>query len=182
VSSDDGTVRLWDVTDSRSPRPLRTLTGPTNYVLTAAFSPDGRLVAAPSADRRGYLWDLGRPDGTPLAVLDGLTSYAYFPAFSPDGTRLAAAATGGTAWLCDVSRPASPGDPISLPASEDPLFAVAFSPDGQTLAAAGADRSVHMWTVDPRRASDALCARSGALLTAEEWSRFVGDLPYDPPC
>jgi WD40 repeat protein len=79
--------------------------------------------------------------------------------------------------LWDVSDPAAPHDPISLVASTDPLFTVAFTPDGRALAAGGADRSVHLWTVDPVRAADALCARSGAPLTAEEWSRHVGDLP-----
>jgi WD40 repeat protein len=102
----------------------------------------------------------------------------------PVGPVSAAGAAGsdGTAWLWDVSTPAAPRDPITLPASTDPLFTVAFGPDGHTLAAAGADRTVHLWTVDPQRAAGALCARAGAPLTVGEWDRYVGDLPFDPPC
>jgi hypothetical protein len=44
-----------------------------------------------------------------------------------------------------------------------------------------ATANLHLWTVDPQRAADALCARAGAPLTPEEWSRYVGGLPYDPP-
>jgi WD40 repeat protein len=85
--------------------------------------------------------------------------------------------------LWDGRRPDRPA-PLgpSLTGPTDYVHTVAFSPDGHTLAAGGADRSVHLWTVDPQRAADALCARAGAPLTPEEWSRYVGGLPYDPPC
>ena len=81
-----------------------------------------------------------------------------------------------------VEAPSAPPDPISIEVSTDPLFTVAFSPDGSTLAAGGADRRVHLWTLDPRRAADALCTRAGAPLTEDEWRRQVDDLPYDRPC
>ena len=90
--------------------------------------------------------------------------------------------TGGRSWLWDFSNSTAPHDPISFDASTDPLYTVAFSPDGATLAAGGADRRVHLWTIDPQRAADALCARSGAPLSPDEWRRHVGDVPYEPPC
>jgi len=46
-AGDDGAVRLWNVSDPAKPTPLgQPLTGPTSFVASVAFSPDGRTWPA----------------------------------------------------------------------------------------------------------------------------------------
>ena len=68
------------------------LTGPANFVNSVAFSPDGRTLAAGSADDKVWLWNITNPAhpaqlGQPLTGASGGVASV---AFSPDGQTLAA--------------------------------------------------------------------------------------------
>jgi hypothetical protein len=107
TSSNDQTVRLWDVSNRDQPHPLGSpLTGHTGAVVGVAFSPDGHTLATSSYDRTVRLWDVSnrvqpRPLGSPLT---GHTNEVWGVAFSPDGHTLATSSNDQTVRLWDLPR------------------------------------------------------------------------------
>jgi WD40 repeat protein len=161
TSSDDKTVRLWDVSIPHHFHLLSSLTGHTNYVPSVAFSPDGRILATASDDSTTRLWDI-RDLRWPsfLATLTGHTGVVYSVTFSPDGHTLATASEDGTARLWDISDPHRPnllgtltGHAGGVTGHNGGVSSVRFSPDGHILASSSyGDRTARLWDVrDPHQ-------------------------------
>ena len=132
----DGGLRIWRLGD-RKPLVLRR-SGPS--LTEAAFSPNGRMVAAIGLSRDAWLFDART--GTLLHPLVGHSNTVVALAWSRDSTRLI---TGGNDdwWrIWDVATgTASHGNQVS-----GPVTAVAFRPDGDAVATAtGAQANV--WDV-----------------------------------
>ncbi len=150
---DDGTVRLWDITDPARPAPLSVIHDSKDAVFSVAFSHHGDLLAAASADDEVRLWNVTDP-ATPVKLgnaLTGPTNTAYSVAFSPDGRVLAVGSADRDIRLWDVSDPARPhriGPVLTGPSGY--VYSVAFSPDGHILAAGNTNGSVWLWNLaDP---------------------------------
>ncbi|MDV7218611.1 nSTAND1 domain-containing NTPase [Streptomyces prunicolor] len=147
----DGTVRLWNTTDTRHPvafgHPLAAF---PDAVYAVALSPDEKVLAVAGAHRTVRLWDVGvpsrpRPLGGPLT---GPSDTVYSLAFSPDGHTLAAGSADNSVRLWDVTVPGhatASGPALTGPSGY--VHAVAFSPDGRVLAAGSGDGKIHLWRV-----------------------------------
>ena len=68
---------------------LRTLTGHTDIVLSASYSPDGTKIVSASRDMTIKIWDANT--GSCLKTLTGHTDYVWSASYSPDGTKIVSA-------------------------------------------------------------------------------------------
>jgi WD40 repeat protein len=158
TGADDGSVRLFDVTNPARPRQLTVVrgAGTADPIYTVAFAPDGTTIAAASVNTDSVqLWRLTSGDGLLRAGPDlgGMASYPIGLAFSPDSRTLAIGNSDKSVYLWDVASPARPrplGAPLTGPSGQ--TWAVAFSPDGKTLAVGANDGTVWLWDLaDPAR-------------------------------
>ncbi len=92
-------VWLWDVESRRCVTKLRAFRQAPEAV---AFHPEGRLLAAGSADGLIRLWDTANLKE--VAALDWKVGPIRALAFAPDGMTAAAAAPGGTVVVWDVDQ------------------------------------------------------------------------------
>jgi WD40 repeat protein len=130
----DQTLRVWNAATAKE-----VLTIHTVDTYRAAFSPDGRRVAAVSV-QAVQVWDADT--GQALFALKGHMDEVIDVAFSPDGRRLASGARDGTVKLWEaVPQP----EAQTIPWPDQLVRSVAFSPDGRRLAGGAGDRTVRVW-------------------------------------
>ncbi len=128
--------------DARTGRNVHTLAGHASQVYTAAFSPDGKLVASGSDDGLTKLWDAAT--GREVRNLAGHRASVRSLAFSPDGKVLASGSNDRTVRLWEVET----GRLLrTLAGYGDYVRSVVFSPDGQRLAHGGMTNKALVWDV-----------------------------------
>jgi WD40 repeat protein len=143
-------VKLWDVNTGAL---MRLFPG----CHSADFSPDGTMIACPSAlasaDKTVGKVDLYKlQDGSLVKSLvsekAAATSFLESVTFSPDGHWLAAADWNGTVSLWNVA--SGQRKQISVRTSAGVLSA-AFTPEGGTLATGGEDKILHLWKLSAQK-------------------------------
>jgi WD40 repeat protein len=157
LSGDAGFLTFW----SLNRRFLSDPTEETQAVRSAAFSPDGKLLATAETDGTAKL-----RDADTKRVL--LSYHDHAPkvngaAFTPDGKTLATANVDGKVILFDLTA-ASPDDGMrALDGHEGAVHGVAVSPDGKALASCGADRTVRLWDLSTNESRAVLRGHEGAV-------------------
>src|SRR5262249_26073441 len=130
AGGDDGTIPLWDVAGGKLVREIRS---PFKYVSAIAWSPDGKILAAPQFAGENevvYLrfWDPNTGQEQRHIRTGGVLMRSL--AFTGDSKTLIAG-DGSIIRLWDVAsgeeRPPAKGN-------DTPVWELAISPDGKTLA------------------------------------------------
>lgn len=126
---------------------VATLSGHTEAIRCAAFSPDGKQIATGSRDNSARIWDRG---GKLLATIGAHQGNVLEVVFSPDGAALFTRSADGSVSAWDTQ-----GAPIAGFNAEDKLLRRAtLSPDGKWLAAVFSDGSATFWHAGGARLRD----------------------------
>jgi len=136
--SDDGNLRLWDVSAGQS---IHVLDDHAHHIFDLAISADGQQLV--SASQVVRLWNL---HGQSLKTLRGCTSGFRSLSLSPDGQTLADRGQDGTIHLWHLQSDDTPLLPAkALHIAPIAISSLSFSPDGQTVATNGEDGSIFVW-------------------------------------
>jgi WD40 repeat protein len=173
--------KLWIITHGRATGiPLYS----ADIITMTAFSADGRILAALSAQGWLMLWDTsdpGHPQNLGIAF-NGTPSYSPLSLSIGADDTLAAGATGSNVELWDISNPDLPTLVTTIDTAPQGLT---FAPSGGVLAFSVATESAQMvYLLDTDPASDAaeLCAVTGDTITSAQWDRYAPGVPYRAPC
>ncbi|WP_424101238.1 NB-ARC domain-containing protein [Moorena producens] len=131
----------------------RTLGG----VLSATFSPDGKLLAT-SVDNEIWLWDVANIKQ--IITCNGHTAWVQCLAISPEGEILASGSNDQTIRLWNVHT----GQCLkTLRGHTSWVQSLAFSPEGEILASGSHDQTVKLWNVHTGKCLQTLSGHSNPV-------------------
>jgi hypothetical protein len=141
--SASGSACIWAV-----PRGTRVASLPREQTgfSSAAFSPDGKILAVGGLNGVAYLWDPATSAMLGELRVGELSSISSL-AFTADGTELAVATSSNSTSLWNIA----PQRLIAVlvdPGRGKGITAIAISPDGRTLATADLDGNAYLWKLD----------------------------------
>ena len=134
-----GSLRVWDLTTEE----VKTFSNDASRF--AAFSPDGRLLAAALPENRVAIWDASTSEA--VAIPAGIRHGMSVLAFAPDGGSLAAEGIAGSFGSPEIWSLNSTNSITFSGSHKRGIWSMAFSPDGKTLATGSSDQTVRLWNL-----------------------------------
>jgi WD40 repeat protein/uncharacterized caspase-like protein len=135
--------------------------GHTHAVLSAVFSPDGKLVLTASSDKTARLYEVST--GRELQVLSGHTNEVYSAVFSPDCKLALTASADKTARIFDVAT----GKELKVLSDHTGWVKTAvFSSDGKLALTASSDNTARIYEVATGKELQVLGGHTGSVNSA----------------
>ena len=145
ITGTDGRVFLWQknpTTGTWGKQPEQSWQASSDWVLSAAFSPDSQILVTGNADNTVQLWDL---QGNLLNTFKGHGNLIRSVTFSPDGQTLASGSGDSTVKLWRSNPYNQKIVPSLITEQSKAVNSVSFSPDGEIIATGGNDQQVRLW-------------------------------------
>jgi WD40 repeat protein len=153
-SSDDASVRIWDLASGEELLCLRGHTGPVHCV---TFSADGQAVVSAGTDGTVRIWDI--ETGAQRQCLDEHTGWVASVAASPDGRWIVSGLDDATVrvWATDT------GQQRLCLHHPSRVAVVACSPDGRLVASGAEDHTVRLWDIESGSERGHLAGHKGPI-------------------
>ncbi|RYP17434.1 hypothetical protein DL765_004522 [Monosporascus sp. GIB2] len=176
-ASNDGTIKLWDMTTDQC---LQTLEGHGGWVGSVAFSHDSKMLVSGSEDGIVRLWDIDAAAEKCWKMLRGHGGGIWSVSVSHNSELVASASSDGRVKVWETQTTTGRCR-RTLPTSGKEAWSVAFSHDSQLLASTSSDGTIEFW--DPktgvRRQRESIYDRSNPSASFLHGSRTGKSTPDD---
>jgi WD40 repeat protein len=187
-SSLDKTVRVWDLETRKE---LHCLKGHTLGVLGVAIAADGQLVASAGQDKTVRLWDA--KTGKEVGRYDDHKGWVYCVALASPGGGYMEVLSGGADGLVQVKtvtfgvvmgKDGPEYDRTFFQSGEKhdgrtgSIYAVAFFRDVGRFVTGSDDKTVRIWSCDPKKLMDGQTTTGGFPSPIKEFKRYA---PHTEP-
>ena len=162
TASEDNTACVWE---TASGQVIFYLSGHSDTVLNAMFSPDGMRIVTASHDNTARLWDAATR--REIVVMQGHEGRVNCAAFSPDGMRIVTASLDNTARIWEA---ATGREIAAVRGLGDLLWNASFSPDGRQIVTTSEDNNARLWDVS----RTAAIARNSAISLTASLASGIG--------
>jgi WD40 repeat protein len=129
-------VELWDTAGGGK---VRTLSGHTEEVYTAAFSPNGRNIVSGSSDKSIKIWDAAT--GREIRTLSGHAARVKGVSYSPDGKAIFSVASDSYIKVWSVDG----GEPESHHSGDGAILSIIYDPQGRRVFTGSIRGSITEW-------------------------------------
>ncbi|KAG7410105.1 Vegetative incompatibility protein HET-E-1 [Fusarium oxysporum f. sp. raphani] len=137
-----GWISLLPTVDSDWNAVLQTLEGHTDFINSAVFSNDGKLIASGSRDNTVKIWNVAT--GEEERTLEGHANSVNSVVFSKDSKLIASGSSDNTVKIWNV---ATGEEAQALEGHANSVNSVVFSKDGKLIASGSRDNTVKIWNV-----------------------------------